>query len=298
MYNIIGKRIWWYGVSAVLIVSSIVMIAIGGLKLGIDFTGGSLIRVSFSDVRPQPQEILDQLAPLGLGGIQVQPLATHDASIRMKELSQEEYQRVLDSLSEKFSGTTAQSFESIGPTIGKELRDKAGMAIILVLSFILLYITFAFRKSGNKMVSSWMYGFGVLIALFHDVIIVLGLFAFLGKFFNVEIDILFITAVLTVLGFSVHDSIVVYDRTRENLKTHGHRPFAEIVNLSVNQTLVRSLNTSLTTLLVLVALYFFGGDSIRFFILALILGIIVGTYSSIFIGSPFLVDWYKFRRRS
>lgn len=187
-------------------------------------------------------------------------------------------------------------FESIGPVIGRELRQKTTYAIVVVAVSIILYIAWAFRKV-SKPVQSWKYGLGAVIALCHDLLIVTGIFSILGRFLGYEIDILFVTALLTILGYSVNDTIVVYDRTRENLFRYQGFDFEQVVNKSVNETIVRSLNTSLTTLIVLFAIFLFGGASIRNFVLALICGIVVGTYSSIFIASPLLVVWEKLRRR-
>lgn len=185
-----------------------------------------------------------------------------------------------------------KSFQYIGPSVGQELRNKTELAIALALLAITLYIAFAFRKV-SKPISSWKYGVTSLIALVHDVLIPLGVFSILGKFYNVEITIPIIAALLTVLGFSVHDTIVIFDRLRENILRRGMNQFEETVNLGLNQTLGRSISTVLTTLLVIVSLYFFGGETLRYFALTLIIGIISGAYSSIFIASPLLVSWYK-----
>ena len=160
------------------------------------------------------------------------------------------------------------------------------------LVFIVLYIAYAFRKV-SKPVASWKFGIAAIIALTHDILVIAGIFAALGYFLNIEVDSLFVTALLTILGFSVHDTIVTFDRTRENLFKNNNKSFSEIVNISVNQTIVRSINTSVTTLLVLLAIYFFGGESIKNFVLALVLGVIIGTYSSIFLASPLLTIWRK-----
>jgi len=294
MYKIIQKRKYWYILSAIIIVPCLVAIFMGGLKLGIDFTGGSLIRVNFSENRPAIEELRNSLAEMNdLGDLQIQPYGTDEYTIRLKNIDNEKYQEVLAKIKDSYSDAEERSFESIGPTIGQELKDKAILATILVLIFIVVYISIAFRKSGSTSVKSWVFGLGTLAALFHDILIVVGVFAILGLFRGVEIDILFITALLTVLGFSVHDTIVVYDRVRERLKLSQSKSYEEIINESVNQTLIRSVNTSLTTLLVLVSLYFFGGESIKWFVFALIIGIIAGTYSSVFIASPFLATWHK-----
>ena len=183
-------------------------------------------------------------------------------------------------------------FNSVGPIIGSELKETAVWAIVIALIAIVLYIGWAFRKVSFP-VSSFKYGIIATIALFHDVIITLGVFAVLGHFLNIEIGIPFVAAILAILGYSVNDTIVVFDRTRENLLKSGIDDFEEIVNKSVNETLVRSINTSFTTLIVLLALYLFGGDTIKYFVVALMVGISAGTYSSIFIASPLLVTWQK-----
>ena len=172
------------------------------------------------------------------------------------------------------------------------MKSKAVKSIIIVLLFIVFYIAYAFRKI-SKPVASWKYGISAIVALTHDILIITGVFAVLGHFMRVEVDSLFVTALLTILGFSIHDTIVTFDRTRENLFKNDDKPFEEIVNISVNQTIVRSLNTSVTTLFVLLAIYIFGGESIKNFVLALILGVIIGTYSSIFVASPLLVIWNR-----
>jgi len=298
MFKIIQNRKYWYILSAIIIIPSLIAIFMGGLKLGIDFTGGSLIRINFTENRPAIEEIKESISAVeDLGDIKIQPYGDNEYTFRLKNIDNNKYQEILTNLNEKYSSVEERSFESIGPTIGQELKSKAILSIILVLIFIVVYISIAVRKSGSTSVKSWVFGLGTLIALFHDIIIVVGVFAVLGLFLNVEIDILFITALLTVLGFSVHDTIVVYDRVRERLKRSHNKTYEEIINESVNQTLIRSINTSLTTLLVLLALYLFGGDSIRWFIFALLIGIVAGTYSSVFIASPFLVTWNKLINR-
>lgn len=183
-------------------------------------------------------------------------------------------------------------FESIGPVIGNELKQKSIYAVVIVLLAIIAYIAYAFKQVSYP-VASWKYGLSAIIALIHDVLIVSGVFSVLGHFWGVQIDAYFITAILTVLGFSVHDTIVTFDRTRENLKRRSDKTFTDIVNLSVNETLIRSLNTSLTTAFVLLAIMLFGGATVFYFVLALFLGIFVGTYSSIFVASPLLIEMYR-----
>ncbi|MEA2098204.1 MAG: protein translocase subunit SecF [Patescibacteria group bacterium] len=197
---------------------------------------------------------------------------------------------------EENSKIKEKRFDSIGPVIGNELKSTAVIAIIIALFAIVFYIGWAFRKV-SRPVSSFKYGIIATITLFHDIIITLGVFAVLGHLYNVEIGIPFIAALLAILGYSVNDTIVVFDRTRENLIKFGHDDFENVVNKSVNETLIRSLNTSFTTLLVLITLYLFGGETIKYFIIALIVGISAGTYSSIFIASPLLVTWQKWSLR-
>lgn len=295
MYNIIGKKNWWFCFSAVLSALSLAAILIWGLKLSIDFTGGSLLEVAYQPNRPSVEKITEVLQPLNLESLRVQPSADNEFFIRFESVDEPRHQEILGALKNvQVDNQTLQGqelkFESIGPTIGNELKDKAVQAIVLVLILIIAYIAYAFRHV-SKPVASWKYGVAAVIALFHDIFVVIGIYAILGHFFNVEVDILFVTALLTILGFSVHDTIVTFDRTRENLFKLRGQSFEEVVNLSVNETIVRSLNTSLTTLFALLAVYIFGGESIRYFVLALILGVIIGTYSSIFIASPIVVLW-------
>ncbi len=298
MYRIVQKRIIWFSFSALIIIPSIVFIALGGLKLNIDFTGGTLWKIKFNEARPTVQEFQNYLSEFQLGDATVQTADETGMVIRLKPLDNETRNTVLDDLNATYHGVEEESFESMGPTIGEELKRRAIVAVILVLVFIILYITWAFRKiSRSSAIPSWVLGFSAIIALAHDIIIIIGVFAFLGYMQGVEIGALFVTALLTILGFSVHDTIVIFDRVRENIITGVGNDLEDSVNLSVNQTLVRSLNTSLTTLFVLLALYLFGGESIKMFVFAMILGIIIGTYSSIFIASPLLVVWEKFRNK-
>ena len=195
----------------------------------------------------------------------------------------------------ELNGFTELRFDSIGPTIGKELQRKTLYAIVIVIFAIAAYIAYAFRKV-SKPVESWKYGVAAILALTHDVLVVVGVFAVLGHFYNVQIDSLFVTALLTLLGFSIHDTIVTFDRIRENLHRHQDKTFEDIINLSINETIVRSLNTSITILLVLIATLLFGGKTIHYFILALLIGIFIGTYSSIFVASPLLMIFYKLKK--
>jgi len=286
--NFIKYRRAYYFISGLLIVASLFSIFYFGLKPGIDLAGGSMMELAFENERPSNQAALEKLSPFNLGEVVVQPTGEKGLIIKTKELDEAQHQAILQS----FEGAKELSFESIGPTIGNELRQKTKMAIIMALVAIALYVALAFQKI-SRPVPSWKYGIATLIALLHDVIIPLGIFAYLGHINNVEITIPVIAALLTILGFSVHDTIVIFDRIRENILKRSSASFEETVNLSLNQTLGRSINTVLTVLFVVLAMFFMGGESLRYFSLALMVGIVSGAYSSIFIASPLLVSWLK-----
>lgn len=288
--RIISNRKIWFTISGILVLASIVVLLLWRLNLGIDFTGGTLLEVEYKDQRPSQEEINNKLSPLKLENLSFQPIGERGVIFRLKDITEEKHQEVLGVLGD----ITERRFNTIGPTIGKELRKKSIVAIALVLMMIIAYIAYAFRKVSRPVVS-WKYGVVAIIALIHDITIPLGLFVVLGKFYGVQIDVLFVTALLTILGFSIHDTIVVFDRVRENLKKMGSDNFEAIVEQSVKETITRSINTSLTVVLTLLAIFFFGGESIKYFILALLVGIIAGTYSSIFIASPLLVTWHNFQ---
>ena len=298
MLNVIGQRKIWLISSGLLVLIAIISLFVWGLKFGIDFTGGSILEVSYSKERPTMMAVQEALAGLDLSDVRLQPSGEKDYILRFEEIEETTHQNILTSLEAiKIDGAQDNTlselrFEAVGPIIGQELKVKALQAIVLVLLFIILYIAYAFRKV-SKPVASWKYGLAAIVALVHDILVVIGVFSILGHFMNVEVDILFVTALLTILGFSVHDTIVTFDRIRENLFRNQDQDFNEIVNDSINQTVIRSINTSFTTLLALLAVYFFGGKSIQNFALALILGVIAGTYSSIFLASPLLVIWNK-----
>ena len=286
--NFTKYRRVYYVFSGLLMIASIAAVLAFGLKMGIEFTGGSLVELKFEN-RPSNQEIQDKLSKLDLGEMTIQPTGEKGVILKLKEIDESVHQQILTEL----GNPEEMSFEAIGPTIGKELERKTALAVGLALLAITVYIAFAFRKVSGR-VSSWQYGVASLIALLHDVFIPIGLFALLGKLYNFEITISFVAALLTVLGFSVHDTIVVFDRIRENLLRGGIKlSFEEIVNQSLNQTLARSINTVLAVLFTVLALYFFGGETIKNFALVLIIGIVSGAYSSIFIASPLLVSWQK-----
>ena len=299
---IVRYRSIFFTLSAILIGASLFAILFFGLNLGIDFKGGALLEVSYPNGRPDVQAIEEGIAGIGLGGSTIQPVGDNGIILRTKDLSVQERMEVLNALSQ--GGTTIfeeERFNSIGPVVGSELKRKAVVAIIIVMIAIIIFITFAFRRVSLP-VPSWKYGLVAIIALLHDVIIPTGVFALLGHFFiDFQINVLFVTALLAILGFSVHDTIVVFDRIRENLRRnkeyHIDKGFAETVGEGLSQTFTRSINTSMTVVFVMLVLYFLGGEPTRQFALALSVGVIAGTYSSVFIASPLLVVIEKWQRK-
>ncbi len=298
MFDIIGKYKLWFSLSILSIVLGMVAIGIWGLKFSLDFTGGSLMELRFNDGRPNTEEISTILQANGLEQSQIQPSGEQDYLIRSESIDETKHQTVLKAVKD---GTkkdiTELSFQSIGPTIGKELQSKSIWSILIVILAIISYIAFAFRHV-SKPVASWKYGAAAVIALVHDLLTAIGIYAIAAHFMHWEVDGLFITALLTILGFSVHDTIVTFDRTRELLRRTSSTDFAQTVNEAINQTIVRSLNTSITALLTLTAIFLFGGESTRHFIFTLIVGIIIGTYSSIFVASPIVVLWSRLQKKA
>ena len=298
---IIKYRKIFYALSGIFIVMSISALLIWGLNFGIDFKGGTIIEVSYSEGRPEIGLIKENLNKLSLGSYSLQSTGDNGYILRSRVINDAERPLIQESFSLKDAKKIEiERFNSVGPILGKEAAMKSIISILIVIFCIVIFISFAFRKVSEP-VSSWKYGFVAITALLHDVLIPTGAFAFLGHYYGYEIDTLFVTALLVVLGFSIHDTIVVFDRVRENLNlSKGYREkksFDTIVGESIKQTFIRSINTSLTTILALVALYIFGAESTKHFSLALIIGITAGTYSSIFLGSPLLVTFEKGQNR-
>ncbi|MEA2715223.1 MAG: preprotein translocase subunit SecF [Candidatus Parcubacteria bacterium] len=303
---IVNNRKIFYAFSGILVLVSLLSLSFWGLQPSIDFTGGTLIEVEYPAGRPDQAAVSKAIVAMDPSA-SVRPSGSDEYMIRLRPIDQTEKSAVMDALSMNApipsagASTTAKDFEvkafdSIGPVLGAEALRRAYVSILLVILGIVLFITFAFRKVSEP-VSSWKYGLVAVIALIHDVIIPIGAFSVLGHFAGYEVDTLFVTALLVILGFSVHDTIVVFDRVRENLRLGtGKQTFAEIVGASISQTFTRSINTSLTTLIALVVLYILGGQATEHFSLALIIGIVSGTYSSVFIGSPLLVTIEKMRK--
>lgn len=299
---IIKYRKIFYTISGLLVGASIFAMFFYGFNLGIDFTGGAITEISYPITKASLPVLKGELNKLKLGNYSIQDIGEKGVILRTKHLTEPERVSVMNALSVggKFK-IEEKKFDSIGPVIGKELKSKAIWAIFAVILAIILFVAFSFRKvseMGGESISSWKYGFVAVLALFHDIIIPTGVFVFLGSMFiSYQIDILFVTALLAILGYSVNDTIVVFDRVRENLKYSSGESFEETVGKSLNQTFVRSVNTSLTTLIVLLFLFFMGGETTKHFALVLSIGVIAGTYSSIFLASPLLVTWRKFQQK-
>ncbi|MSP12968.1 MAG: protein translocase subunit SecF [Chloroflexi bacterium] len=288
MIDIIGKRNLYYIISAAVLVPGIIALLLWGLPLSIDFTGGSLWELRFNQpTAVLPADLIAIFDQTGLPGASVQTSGADGFLVRSKPMDTETKLQVQNAIQAKYGDFTELRFDSVGPSVGEQTSQRASLAVIIASIAILIYISFAFRKIQK----SWMYGICALIALVHDVLVVMGISAILGKLLGWEVDSLFLTALLTVIGFSVHDTIVVFDRIRENFSRMRGYPFEQVVNHSIVQTLNRSINTSLTVVLTLLALTLFGGITIRHFVVTLLIGIISGTYSSIFNASAILVTW-------
>lgn len=292
-------KYYFFILPALLSALSLAAIFVWGLKPGIDLIGGSFLEVSYGTERPTAEQVVAVSEAMGITDTRVQPTGEYGFILRQRDLTQDEHQTLLTSLG-TLGSVKEEQFNSVGPTIGAELLQKAWIAIALVLVSIIIFIAFAFRGV-SRPVASWKYGVVAIVTLFHDILIPAGLFALLGFTHNAEVDSLFIVALLTILGISINDTIVVFDRIRENLKKNQdkskHEEFDAVVSKSIKQTLTRSINTSLTVLIVLAALYFMGPESTRDFALTLIVGMVAGTYSSIFLASPLLVVWNDFSSR-
>ncbi len=290
-----------------MIASSIFAVLFWGIKFGIDFTGGSILEFEFNEQKIEKDVVfssIDNFADakeLNLGDISLRETGEKGYILRSKNITDETKNLMISTIeNETKSSITEIRFNNIGPTMGDELKGKALVSILVVVILIVLFIALAFRKV-SKPVSSWNYGFVAVIAFFHDVLFPLGIFALLGHFYGVEVDTLFVVAILVVLGYSINDTIVVFDRIRENLQAYPDKKkakvFESVVGKSLKETLGRSLNTSITTLIALFAIFFLGGESTKYFALALIAGITAGTYSSIFFASPMLVTIQKIQAK-
>jgi len=292
--GIIRHRKIFFALSGLLVLASVVSLVLWQLNFSIDFTGGSLLEIKWVDHKPENKQVQQSLENMNLGEVNIQSTGKTGMILRMQDINEKVHQEIINTLKNEFGELEESRFESIGPVIGAELKKKAIWSIAMALVAILLFVAWAFRKVSFP-IKSYRYGIIAIVALFHDVLIVAGVFSFLGHFYGVEVGTSFVAALLTVLGYSVNDSIVIFDRIRENLLSFKgkNEEFSVTVSHSLKQTITRSINTSLTTLLVLAAIFLFGGATIKFFALALMLGIVLGTYSSLFLASPLLVSWEK-----
>lgn len=287
--NFMRYKLFYFLFSLVLILPGLYFLFTSGLKLGIDFTGGALLEYRF-EKSVSAEDLRKIISNQGIEVGQITSSGDNTFIIRTKPLEQTQINSLKNSLTKKYSSVEERRVENVGPVIGEELKNKAILSVLVASLAIVLYISFTFRKV-PKPTSSLRFGVAAIIALLHDILIVVGFFTILGHFFGVEIDTLFITAILTIIGFSVHDTIVVFDRIRENLLKNIGKKFDSVANISIIQTIGRSLNTSLTVIFVLLALLLFGGESIRWFTVALLVGITIGTYSSIFNATALLAWW-------
>lgn len=288
-FNIVAHRKIWFALSGALMVGSFLAVALFGLRLGIDFTGGSLLEIGTSG-SVDIASLRSGLNEAGYSNLTIQTGGETGIILRTGDLTEAEHQALLQAIQGQVPDAVEQRFDSIGPVIGEELRRTAVLGVLLTLVLIGLYIAWSFRKVSEP-IASWKYGLLTILTAFHDVIIPVGVFAILGEVLGWEVGTAFVAAILTILGYSINDTVVVFDRTRENLAKRVGGTFEETVEMSIKQTLTRSLNTSLTTILALLAIFLFGGETTRPFAMALIIGVAAGTYSSIFLASPSLVTW-------
>lgn len=289
--NIIGKKNLFFALSLAVIIPGMISLMLWGLNVSIDFTGGSRMTYLMNPVNEQKLTVLKSLYASFKDPIVTTQLSGQSVIVRTAPIDQKKHNQISAEIKKQIPDAREEAFETIGPTVGSETTINALKGILLASLLIVFYIAYTFREV-PKPASSWRFGICAIVALLHDVLVVVGIFSILGHFLHVEVDSLFVTALLTVIGFSVHDTIVVFDRIRENLR-RSRGEFSVIVNESILQTLGRSLNTSLTVILVLLSLLFFSGESTRWFIVALLVGIVSGTFSSIFNASPLLVLWHE-----
>jgi preprotein translocase subunit SecF len=290
MLNILGKRYWFFGLSLLLIIPGLIILIVGGLPLSLDFKGGSLLEVSFeSGKTPAPADIVNLYNDMDITDAQVQTTGENTLIIRSPFMSDETRSLIVQKMEEQYSDkVTIHRFESVGPTVGQEVASRATGAVALAALAVIIYISMAFRKLPH----AFRYGVCAILAMVHDVAIVIALAAYGSRLWGWQIDSMYLTAMLTVIGFSVQDKIVVFDRIRENSNIHRKLPFLTLVNHSIVQTLQRSINTQLMTVeFMLLSLALFGGVTLREFSIVLLVGLFSGTYSSIFIAAPILVAW-------
>ena len=289
MIDFVGKRSWFYFISAIMLIASIIFLAIFGLNPGVDFAGGTSLTLEFNSPVEQSQ-LRQELAKLGYDKTTIQKTGEDSFLVRLEEITPEERDKLKDDLEASLSSQiTIVDYYSVSPTVGAETGRNAGIAVAIASVAMLFYIVWAFRR----MPRPFRWGACAVIALLHNVLIVIGIFSLLGWLVGVEIDAIFITGLLAVVGYSINNTVVVYDRVRENVSKGISSDFAQTVNCSILETLARCLNTSFTTIFVVLALFLFGGATIHYFVLVLLLGIIIGTYTSLCIAGELLVTWKR-----
>lgn len=294
--NILKWRKIWFGFSGILVVASIVAMFVFGFRTGIDFAGGTLLEIETGEINTEalPENTsLDTFITTTYKEITSEDTAAQVSGenrflLKSQTITNEQKNVWFERVAEVMPNLSELRFETVSPTIGDEVKNKAIIAVVLAIVMILLYVAFSFRRVPRP-TSSWQFGMAAIAALAHDVIILLGVYAVMGRFLGAEVDSMFIVALLTLLGFSVHDTIVTFDRLRENLIKKGGSEFVATVNTSVVETITRSINTSFTLIVVLLAMVLMGGTTITFFVIALLIGVIIGTYSSIFVAAPLLL---------
>jgi preprotein translocase subunit SecF len=289
MFNIVARRYWYFALSLLIIVPGLVALALWGLPLSIDFTGGSILELQFNQTTAPVDAgvVREAYASRQIEDSIVQTSGTNIVVVRSKALAEADQAAIVAALEGQYGPATVLAAETVGPSVGAEVAQRAALAVGLAAIGILAYITYAFRRVDHAL----RYGVAAILAMLHDALVVVGAAAIFGRLFGWEVDALFLTALLTVVGFSVHDTIVVFDRIRENLLLHRRLDYEAVVNHSIIQTLDRSFNTQLTVMFTLLALALFGGDTIRHFVVTLLVGVLSGTYSSIFNAAPLLVVW-------
>ncbi len=292
MYKIIEKSYLWLTISGIFIALSVIFIIAFGLRLGVDYKGGTAIQIQTSSV--EKNKIVEEIfAENKIETFQIKEAGNNQLMLKLPVLTNEEHTNLTAKFKEKLENYSEESYDTVGPSISKDLTRKSIYAVILASLGIIIYIAWAFKRI-PKPLSPWKFGLCATVALIHDLLITIGFVALAGHFFSwMEVDALFITALLTIMGFSVHDTIVVYDRLRENFIKNPHQDIKRTIEESVNQTLARSLNTSMTVLIVLLSMFLLGGTAIRHFIYTLIIGVFFGTYSSIFVASALVALWHS-----
>lgn len=287
-------RKWYYLISSVLLILSIVALIFGGLKPSIDFTGGS--RIELSGIN-DATKVSDYIVSKGIEKTQSQRIGGDRVSVRMPQISEEKHRELNNDIKKSLGqGVEVVSFETVGPTISKDITRNAVVAVTIAVLIIIIYVGYSFRKV-PKPATSWEFGITSVLALIHDTLIVIGIFAMLGYYYGIEVDPLFITGLLTIISFSVHDTIVIFDRVRELIIRGGPISFEEMVDQSLTEMLPRTLVTSFLVWIVLLILFLFGGESVRYFVLTMTIGVFVGTFSSLLVASPLLVSWQNYKSK-